>query len=72
MYSCDFLAPAPRPSDQVAVAPRPVKSIDVEAGLHDLGRKLASFEMLAVEMSCQVVECPLLLQGQHSNTAKRG
>ena len=33
------------------MAPRPVESIDVEAELHDLRRKLASFEKLAVEMS---------------------
>ena len=51
VYSSDLRAPIPRPSDQVAVAPRPVESIDVEAELHDLRRKLASLEMLAVEMS---------------------
>ena len=51
VHSSDFRAAVPRPSDQVAVAPRPVESIDMEAELHDLRRKLASFEMLAVEMS---------------------
>ena len=58
VHSSDFRAPVPRPSDQVAVAPRPVESIDVEAELHDLRRKLASFEMLAVEMSGSGVPPP--------------
>ena len=58
VHSSDFRAPVPRPSDQVAVAPRPVESIDVEAELRDLRRKLASFEMLAVELSGSGVPPP--------------
>ena len=58
VHSSDFRAPVPRPSDQVAVAPRPVESIDMEAELHDLRRKLASFDMLAVELSGSGVPPP--------------
>ena len=35
VYCSDFRAPVPKPSDQAAVAPRPVETIDMEAELLD-------------------------------------